>query len=67
MLTMSEQKVLPYCDFFKHHDKDYNFGLCPCGDSTVVDGELRCTRTKAKIKKLRRDGYYFSCEYMRRC
>ena len=48
---MSEQNKLPYCDFFKHHDNDFNYGLCPCGDSVVIDGELRCTRTKAKTKK----------------
>ena len=55
----------PYCDFFKHHEKTFNFGSCPCGDSFTLDGELLCSRNKEKIKNLSRNGYYTRCEYMR--
>ena len=62
---MSRNNDYPYCDFFKYHDSDFNFGLCPCGDSFKISGELRCLRTHEAIKKYRLGGYYFKCEYMR--
>lgn len=61
---MDKSKNYPYCDFFQHHNKDFNGGLCPCGDSFKLDGELRCARTPERIKEYRAGGYYYKCEYM---
>lgn len=55
----------PYCDFYKYHDENFNGGSCPCGDSFMLDGELRCIRTPARIKQYISEGYYFKCEWMR--
>ena len=62
---MDKNADYPYCDFFKYHNANFNGGLSPCGDSFMLDGELRCIRTPDRIKKYRAEGYYFKCESMR--
>lgn len=65
MIAMDKNENYPYCDFWKYHDANFNGGSCPCGDSFMLDGELRCIRTPDRIKKYRAEGYYFKCECMR--
>lgn len=55
----------PCCDFYKYHDKEFNYGSCPCGDSFTLAGELRCNRTPDRIKEYISGGYYYKCNYMR--
>lgn len=61
---MAKSSSYPLCKFFDHHPKDFNYGLCPCGDSFKKDGVLYCSRTKELISKRRKEGYYFKCEYI---
>ena len=64
--AVNELDNYPYCDFFKYHEKSFNYGLCPCGNSFSIGGQLRCSLTKEEIKKRVAGGYYYKCEYMRR-